>query len=343
MNTNIKEICLNHKEEAIFFCQECRMYLCNKCERSHNEFFKNIKHHLNQSDKNKDKTEIFTGLCQEQNHFCELEFFCKTHNKLVCAKCITKIKKKIYGNHSDCNLYLIEEIENEIKNKLYENIKILENSSVNLVQLINEIKKLSEKLNENKEELKIKIQKLFTKIRNSLNDREEQLLLEVDDKYDKLILEEKIVKQIDNLQNRIKFFVEKGNNFKDYWNNNKLNSLINDYLNIDINVKVKENLFKNENINFLGDNEINDILKTIKNFGKIDNKKGQLFSSNIIFDQELVLSWLNNKNFVSELLFRKSRDGSTPMDFHNKCDNKGFTITFIETTNGYKFGGYTEL
>ena len=94
MNTNIKEICLNHKEEAIFFCQECRMYLCNKCERSHNEFFKNIKHHLNQSDKNKDKTEIFTGLCQEQNHFCELEFFCKTHNKLVCAKCITKIKKK---------------------------------------------------------------------------------------------------------------------------------------------------------------------------------------------------------------------------------------------------------
>ena len=31
------------------------------------------------------------------------------------------------------------------------------------------------------------------------------------------------------------------------------------------------------------------------------------------------------------------------MDFHNKCDNKGFTITFIETTNGYKFGGYTEL
>ena len=27
---------------------------------------------------------------------------------------------------------------------------------------------------------------------------------------------------------------------------------------------------------------------------------------------------------------------------HNKCDNKGITITFIETTKGYKFGGYTE-
>ena len=30
-------------------------------------------------------------------------------------------------------------------------------------------------------------------------------------------------------------------------------------------------------------------------------------------------------------------------DFHNKCDNKGITIVFIETTKGYKFGGYTEL
>ena len=57
----------------------------------------------------------------------------------------------------------------------------------------------------------------------------------------------------------------------------------------------------------------------------------------------MVKSWLNNREFKTELLFRKSRDGSTPNDFHNKCDNKGITITFIETTKGYKFGGYTEL
>ena len=43
------------------------------------------------------------------------------------------------------------------------------------------------------------------------------------------------------------------------------------------------------------------------------------------------------------MLYLKSRDGSTPNNFHNKCDNKGMTITFIETTKGYKFGGYTEL
>ena len=43
------------------------------------------------------------------------------------------------------------------------------------------------------------------------------------------------------------------------------------------------------------------------------------------------------------MLYRKTRDGSNAKDFHNKCDNKGNTIIFIETTKGYKFGGYTEL
>ena len=74
-----------------------------------------------------------------------------------------------------------------------------------------------------------------------------------------------------------------------------------------------------------------------------DNLYFNEFSSQIDFDANLVSSWLNNRKYSSKLLFRKSRDGSTPNVFHNKCDNKGITIVFIETTKGYKFGGYTEL
>ena len=48
-------------------------------------------------------------------------------------------------------------------------------------------------------------------------------------------------------------------------------------------------------------------------------------------------------DFFPELLFRMSKDRKTGKDFHNKCDNKGITIIFIETNKGYKFGGYTEL
>ena len=88
---------------------------------------------------------------------------------------------------------------------------------------------------------------------------------------------------------------------------------------------------------------INKFLENIKLFGNILEENKNIFGSLIEFDQNLVKSWLNNRNFISELLFRKTRDGSTLDAFHNKCDNKGITIVFIETTKGYKFGGYTVL
>ena len=68
-----------------------------------------------------------------------------------------------------------------------------------------------------------------------------------------------------------------------------------------------------------------------------------MFDSKIEFEQKLFKDWLNKKKFKSELLLRKSRDGSKPEDFHRKCDNKGNKITIIETTKGNIFGGYTEL
>ena len=38
-----------------------------------------------------------------------------------------------------------------------------------------------------------------------------------------------------------------------------------------------------------------------------------------------------------------SKDGNYFVDFHNKCDNKGITISFIKTKKGFIFGWYTEL
>ena len=148
--------------------------------------------------------------------------------------------------------------------------------------------------------------------------------------------------------------MEKGKLIDTQWKENKLNYLINVCLNIENNIKdinkinetIKKNNSLNISLNFYPNEEgINEILKKIKQFGII-NENGNYynkFDSKIEFDENLVKSWLNNRNFISELLFRKTRDGSTPNDFHNKCNNKGITIVFIETTKGYKFGGYTEL
>ncbi len=44
-----------------------------------------------------------------------------------------------------------------------------------------------------------------------------------------------------------------------------------------------------------------------------------------------------------ENLLKESKNESERKKFHRLCDNKGPTIIFIETTKGFKFGGYTEL
>ena len=101
---------------------------------------------------------------------------------------------------------------------------------------INELKEIIEKINEKSDEIKIKIQKTFTEIRNELNKREDELLLEVDNYFakhffneDKNLLEEK-----DKLPNKIRLYLDKGKEAQKDWNKkeNKI-SLINDCINIE--------------------------------------------------------------------------------------------------------------
>ena len=76
------------------------------------------------NDLNKEDNSSF---CKEQNHKNKLEFYCKNHNKLCCAACLSKITGNGYGEHFNCEVCLIKEIKEEKKNKLKENVKYLEN------------------------------------------------------------------------------------------------------------------------------------------------------------------------------------------------------------------------
>jgi hypothetical protein len=49
------------------------------------------------------------------------------------------------------------------------------------------------------------------------------------------------------------------------------------------------------------------------------------------------------KQVKLELLYRASRDGWQGQDFHSRCDNKGATVTVIECTGGFVFGGYADV
>ena len=66
------------------------------------------------------------------------------------------------------------------------------------------MKQLYEKINNNKEELKMNIQKIFTKLKCELNSREDEILQELDNIFNELYLSESIIKESGKLTNQIK-------------------------------------------------------------------------------------------------------------------------------------------
>ena len=338
------------KANANSYCQECKIYMCKDCETCHEKLFKN--HHKFNIKKEEKEEDIFTGLCKEYNHLIELEYYCKNHNILCCAKCITNFEDKENGHHKDCDICPINDFEKNKKEKLDSNIKTLEILYNHLEKSIKEINETFEKINESKEDLKLNIQKIFTKLRNELNNREDELFLEVDELYNYSFFNQNNIKKIKELPNKIKKLLDKvkSNNYN--WRNNKLNLLINDCINLENNINeinkindLNESIKKANplfyKVEFIQDN-YEQVLEIIKKFGFLKKSLENIFDSEIEIDENLVKLWLDKKKFISELLFRKSRDGSQPKEFHNKCDNKGITITFINTDE-FKFGGYTEL
>ena len=54
-----------------------------------------------------------------------------------------------------------------------------------------------------------------------------------------------------------------------------------------------------------------------------------------------IYEWTGGKNM--ELLYRGTRDGMSGEAFHNKCNNKGPTISLFKNDYGYIFGGFASI
>ena len=283
----IKKKCSNSKHSesnAISYCIECNLYLCNKCTNNHIEYLET--HHINNIDKN--NQEIFTGLCQEQSHKNKLEYYCKNHNKLCCVACLCKIKGKGNGQHSDCTVCYIEEIKEEKMRKLNENIKYLKESSKSIEESIKKLKEIYEKINESKEEIKLKISKIFTKIRNIINEREDRLLIELDSIYDQTYFKVDLIKKGEKIPNQIVNLIEKGNILinQGWDDDNKLIEKINECINIEYNIKniieINESIekcnSKKINVKFIPEDvQLTDLSENIKKFGQIFNEDNDKF------------------------------------------------------------------
>ena len=132
-----------------------------------------------------------------------------------------------------------------------------------------------EKTDKQKEELIVKIQKIFTQIRSAINEREDQLLLYVGKKFDRYCIKKDKIKEIEDLPKLIKSNIEKGNILKNDWKKKSLSFLINDCTKIEENLN-KINIINNRltkinsaniHINFFpNDYEVNHLVTSLKEF-----------------------------------------------------------------------------
>ena len=334
----------SHKEnDAISFCYNCKIYMCHKCEKLHSDLFSN--HFSIKLGKDKNIDDLFTGLCKEENHSIELKYFCKSHNKLCCAECITKFKGKNHGQHTDCTICSIEDIKNEKMNKLNENIKTLEELSTNLQESIKEIKIIFEKNEKKKEELKLEIQKVFTKIRTAINDREDELLLEIDKDFNELFLNENIIQDSEKLPNKIKISLDKGKSINNNLENSKLNSLINDCLNIENNIndisKINQSMKKykssENNIIFkVNENDNQKLFEFIRTFGHIYKPISEILK----YDDFIKINEMIGCNNEFIIKFNAKRDDCNTDIFHKNCDGICGCLFICKIDSGDILGAY---
>ncbi len=112
--------------------------------------------------------------------------------------------------------------------------------------------------------------------------------------------------------------------------NEKINELTNIILELKNKINELENTVSNQQ------KEIN-ILKEKTNFIPIE----ELNQSKILEGEDYTfINSLFSEKCSFNLLYRATRDGSYPKDYHKKCDNQGPTLTLIKTDNNRKFGGY---
>ena len=138
---------------------------------------------------------------------------------------------------------------------------------------------------------------------------------------------------IDN--NKIKYRIEirkENEQFKSIYEDNKMNYNINK-LDSDTNYEIRLSTTYNDIIG-----NYSDIIKIKTN--KFDslllnetNKCNECLNK--------IYEWTGGKEM--ELLYRGTRDGMSGNAFHNKCNNKGPTISLFKNEKGYIFGGYSSI
>jgi hypothetical protein len=127
--------------------------------------------------------------------------------------------------------------------------------------------------------------------------------------------------------------------------NEKLSQIVSNLVNDMQELKKENNQMKEK---------IEELMKFKLKYEEEEKRKKELIekchnfkNSSILKDRDkmkMISEWIMpNRNIIYTQIYKASKDGATGKDFHRCCDNKGPTVTLIESTSGYIFGGYISI
>ncbi|XP_033109959.1 tripartite motif-containing protein 2-like [Anneissia japonica] len=172
-------------EEALYYCQDCRQYLCSTCIDHHKEFQLFANHMLHSVEEVRSMTPSQMTLLHPPQcllHSKPLEFYCTECKTPICMHCTITDHKELEGNHKIISISKafqsfketsaeLEKVANECKSKLQDGLKAVtqnakqlnQNKDTTLRDVDNHVQLMIRKIKENGAKIKNEVQTIYRK------------------------------------------------------------------------------------------------------------------------------------------------------------------------------------
>ena len=161
-------------DPVVVFCTDCKLFLCHFCKESHKYSKSHCSHNLislSELRSNKDLIQSKSRFPTCQEHDLELEYYCETCEKLVCAQCT--------GEHEDHKYDVVKKFANKYQNNL-------EEVTATVKVIFEDLSKLSDSIED---------------VRTTIKQQGEKISEEVDLYYDEVI--EKLLEQKEQVKQQV--------------------------------------------------------------------------------------------------------------------------------------------
>ena len=182
------EACTESGGKAEAFCRQCAMFICNECVKSHKRMKPLNTHEIASLDDLKHGRTKPIVVSEPPTRKClvheePLIIYCFDCDNLICHLCTVK-------DHKDHNFEFCKKAAASAKEKLFEEMKPLREVRESLSHAVKEVTTTKQEVTAQGDSVANTIQTSFTKLREILNTREQEMLKEaervVQEKVDKL-------------------------------------------------------------------------------------------------------------------------------------------------------------